>query len=100
MSFAEDSKGVIWIGTFGNGLYSFDRTSENFTHHDSREFQKYFINNSNIRKVLIDHQDAIWIGTRNGLFKIERNEKEKFKVISFNEKNESVFRDRGIKKRN
>lgn len=98
MSFAEDSKGVIWIGTFGNGLYSFDRTSENFTHHDSREFQKYFINNSNIRKVLIDHQDAIWIGTRNGLFKIERNEKEKFKVISFNEKMNQYLGTEELKK--
>ncbi|MBK9491041.1 MAG: response regulator [Haliscomenobacter sp.] len=27
----EDSKGQLWVGTFGNGLYSFDRTSSKFT---------------------------------------------------------------------
>ena len=86
MSFAEDSQGTLWIGTFGNGLYSYDHSSENFTHHDSAEFQKYYINTSNIRKVLIDDKDAIWIGTRNGLFKITKDRREKFKVFSFNEK--------------
>ena len=82
MSFDEDSKGTIWIGTFGDGLYSYDNFSETFTHYNSLEFQKHNINTSNIRKVLVDHKDAIWIGTRNGVFKIEKDKTAAFKVYS------------------
>ena len=85
MSFGEDSKGTIWIGTFGNGLYSYNPNSESFTHHDTLEFQKYYTNTSSIRKVLVDHKDAVWIGTRNGLFKIVKDKTEKFKVYSTND---------------
>ena len=85
MSFDEDSKGTIWIGTFGDGLYSYDHFSETFTHYNSLEFQKHQINTSNIRKVLVDHKDAIWIGTRNGVFKIEKDKTAAFKVYSIND---------------
>ena len=85
MSFDEDSKGTIWIGTFGDGLYSYDHFSETFTHYNSLEFQKHQINTSNIRKVLVDHKDAIWIGTRNGVFKIEKDKTKAFKVYSIND---------------
>ena len=85
MSFDEDSKGTIWIGTFGDGLYSYDLFSETFTHYNSLEFQKHDINTSNIRKVLVDHKDAIWIGTRNGVFKIEKDKTGTLKVYSIND---------------
>ena len=85
MSFDEDSKGTIWIGTFGDGLYSYDHFSGTFTHYNSLEFQKNQINTSNIRKVLVDHKDAIWIGTRNGVFKIEKDKTKAFKVYSIND---------------
>tara|TARA_B110000003_G_scaffold96909_1_gene99044 strand:- start:13827 stop:18026 length:4200 start_codon:yes stop_codon:yes gene_type:complete len=85
MSFDEDSKGTIWIGTFGNGLYSFDLSSENFSHHNSLEFQKYHTNSSSIRKVIVDHQDAVWIGTRNGLYKIVKDKTGSFRVYSIND---------------
>ena len=85
MSFDEDSKGTIWIGTFGNGLYSYDLFSETFTNYNSLEFQKHDINTSNIRKVLVDHKDAIWIGTRNGVFKIEKDKTGTLKVYSIND---------------
>lgn len=85
MSFAEDSKGTIWIGTFLSGLYSYNPKNETFTHHNTSEFLNHNINTSNIRKVLVDHNDYVWLGTRTGLFKIT-NTKDKYKVISFNKK--------------
>lgn len=86
MSFGEDSKGTIWIGTFLNGLYSYNPLKKTFIHHNSLEFQKHNINTSNIRKVLVDHQDNIWIGSRSGLFKIENSKNSVFRVSSLNKK--------------
>ncbi|MFB1041023.1 MAG: triple tyrosine motif-containing protein, partial [Polaribacter sp.] len=68
-----------------DGLYSYDLFSETFTHYNSLEFQKHNINTSNIRKVLVDHKDAIWIGTRNGVFKIEKDKAAVFKVYSISD---------------
>jgi ligand-binding sensor domain-containing protein len=84
MSFDEDSNGTIWIGTFLSGLYSYDPVKEIFKHHDSPEFKKYNINTSNIRKVLVDHDDNIWLGSRTGLFKVESSLNDTFKVSSLN----------------
>jgi len=86
MSFSEDSNGTIWIGTFLSGLYSYSPSKEVFTHHNSAEFTKHNINTSNIRKVLVDHNDAIWLGTRAGLFKVEKRQNAPFKITSFQQK--------------
>ena len=35
-----------------------------------------YLNSKNIRKVIVDHQDNLWIGTRSGLYKIEKPDSE------------------------
>lgn len=84
MTFDEDSKGNIWIGTFLSGLYSYHQTSQKFTHYKSENFLKYNIHKSNIRKVLVDKNDAIWIGSREGVYKVENTNSNTFNVSSFN----------------
>jgi len=86
MSFDEDSNGTIWIGTFLSGLYSYSPSKGIFTHHNTPEFVKHNINTSNIRKVLVDYNDAIWLGTRAGLFKVESTKTNVFNVSSLNKK--------------
>jgi len=86
MSFAEDSRGTVWIGTFLSGLYSYDLNSGQLEHHTSDEFNKYNINTSNIRKVLVDKNDNVWIGTRKGLFKIVQNNKQNYIITPFRDK--------------
>ena len=86
MSFDEDSKGTIWIGTFLSGLYSYNSEKKLFKQHKSSEFLKYNINSSNIRKVLVDHDDNIWLGSRSGLYKVEKTKNGIFKVSSLNKK--------------
>lgn len=76
MSFDEDSKGRVWIGTFGGGLHSYDQNLNSFTHHHSNAFSTYNIESSNIRKVYVDQNDHVWIGTRQGLFEIFQPEKQ------------------------
>tara|TARA_B110000261_G_scaffold49160_1_gene58060 strand:- start:1399 stop:5526 length:4128 start_codon:yes stop_codon:yes gene_type:complete len=91
MSFAEDSKGIIWIGTFNSGLYSYNIKSNKITHYNSTEFKKHNIIASNIRKVLVDKKDNIWIGTRAGLYQINKSDKNTFKITSFNNKFKSIL---------
>lgn len=91
MSFDEDSNGTIWIGTFLSGLYSYDPNKDIFKHHDSSDFKKYNINTSNIRKVLVDHNDNVWLGTRAGLFKVESSLNNTFKVSSLNKEMNADF---------
>ena len=86
MSFSEDSKGTIWIGTFLHGLYSYNTTKKSFNHYDSKEFKKNNINTSNIRKVLVDQKDHIWVGSRQGLYKIDTSKDSNFTITSLNNK--------------
>ena len=65
IEFLEDENGVMWIGTFSNGLIKYDT----FTHS-----QEVILMDSNddysntARKLLKDDSGNIWIGGRNGLF--------------------------------
>ena len=83
MSFAEDSKGRIWIGSFLSGLYSFDLKLDILKHYKSNAFKALYINSKNIRKVIADHQDNIWVGTRTGLYKIEKPDSEAPKITPY-----------------
>ena len=67
-SFSEDLNGKIWIGTFQSGLISYDPVSETFSNHDSPSIRENGLNRANIRKVLADSRDNVWLGTRQGVF--------------------------------
>ena len=86
MSFAEDSEGTIWIGTYLSGLYSYSPISETFTHQTSSEIKKHNINTTSIRKIFIDREDNMWLGTIDGLFRIKKTGANSYKVSSLNEK--------------
>ena len=42
-----------------------------------------FLNSKNIRKVIVDRQDNLWIGTRSGLYKIEKPDSETPKITPY-----------------
>jgi len=86
LSFDEDSFGTIWIGTFFKGLHSFDPNSKKFTYHSSEPFLQNDFLNCDIRKVLVDENDNIWVGTTQGLYKINKLGMDDYSVISFSDK--------------
>ena len=90
MNFAEDSRGILWIGTFFSGLYSYDLKKNKLTHHNSLDFKKYNINTSIIRKIIVDKKDNIWIGTRSGLYQIKRTNNS-YNITPFNNKFKSIL---------
>lgn len=91
LSFAEDSNGIIWIGSFYKGLHSYDPSTNTFSHYDTNEFVNNRIPNSDVRDLLIDSNDHIWLGTTRGLFKIEKISNGVYSVLSMAERMAEEF---------
>ncbi len=65
IEFLEDSDGIMWVGTFSNGLIKYDtlnNTKEVILMDPNDDYS------NTARKLLKDDNDCIWIGGRNGLF--------------------------------
>tara|TARA_R110002049_G_scaffold9462_1_gene48214 strand:- start:17461 stop:21630 length:4170 start_codon:yes stop_codon:yes gene_type:complete len=86
LTLAEDSEGIIWVGSYANGLHSYNPKTKQFTHYNSGEFAANRLSNIEVRKVIIDSDDNIWIGTEIGLYKIIKETNGKLSVISMREK--------------
>ncbi|KAF2514862.1 hybrid sensor histidine kinase/response regulator transcription factor [Flavobacterium foetidum] len=86
MSIAEDSKGTIWIGTFSKGLHYYTPSDGKFRHCNSKEFYRHSITNLDIRKVMVDSDDEIWIGSTTGLYRVRTLDLVSFSVTSLREK--------------
>nr|WP_315247311.1 two-component regulator propeller domain-containing protein [uncultured Flavobacterium sp.] len=81
-SFSEDSKGRIWIGTFIKGLHYFDNKSSTFVHCDSKQFAENALDEAFIRKVFVDSDDVLWVGTILGLYQVSLKNDSNFKVTN------------------
>lgn len=79
-----DSKGRIWLGTAGAGVYVFDEKNglkgnqvTQFKHYDKRSEQK--LSDDYIMSITEDSKGAIWVGTwSGGLNKIEDGKAPRF----------------------
>ena len=80
MSFSEDSNGIIWIGTYLRGLHYYVPAENKFYHCESTPFSLNGLTNGDIRKVLVDSKNRIWIGSTLGLFRVTHDKNFKFSV--------------------
>jgi len=92
-SITEDSNGIIWIGTFYKGLHSFNPNNGKFTYYDSEPFVKNSLNNTDIRKVLVDSKDNIWLGTEIGLYKINKENPDNFIITSMTDRMSKEYKN-------
>jgi len=68
---AEDSDGVLWIGSSHFGLYRFEPvtgTFEAFRHSDAAGS----LSDDVVNAVLVDHSGTVWVGTPDGLNRLDR----------------------------
>jgi signal transduction histidine kinase/ligand-binding sensor domain-containing protein/DNA-binding response OmpR family regulator len=65
-AFSEDNIGKIWIGTDGDGLNCFDRSSGNFTHFFKNQYNSNSLSSDVILSLFIDSDNLLWIGTYQG----------------------------------
>ncbi len=85
VSFTEDSNGKIWIGSFLKGLHYYDPDTDTFFRCDSKPFIDYHLTNSDVKVVMADRNDYIWMGTTSGLYQIELMASGAFKLKSMRE---------------
>lgn len=64
-SIIKDQKGIIWIGTKGDGIYSYNGLDlKNYRHEWGN---KNTLNNSGVNSIYLDSNKNIWVGTDVGL---------------------------------
>lgn len=68
----KDKENNLWLGTFKNGLVKFNPESGIFTRfsHDSKNDSS--LQSDTVISMCIDHNDDIWVGTGNGLDKLDK----------------------------
>jgi len=64
-TFAEDSKGNVWMGS-EIGLFIYRYATEDVTTYVHEEHNPSSINENDIRSIYISKDDDVWIGTNNG----------------------------------
>jgi len=69
----EDSRGALWLGTDGQGLFRFDRTQESFVQYRHDPNDPASLGADIVLAVQEDGRGNLWVGTRfQGLYRFER----------------------------
>lgn len=58
----EDKSGLLWVGTDGSGLYSFDSQTGNVSHYYTAQ-NNSLIPSNRIDSLLVDSDNRLWVGT-------------------------------------
>lgn len=73
----QDSKGAVWLGTRGAGLYQFKPTNNLYSfrveHYQNDAQHKYSISDNNIYSIYEDKQQRLWIATFGGGLNLVEN---------------------------
>lgn len=70
-SIFQDRKGLVWAGTFFSGVFTIDPASGSVSHYEHQREDVNSISHNFIRALCADNAGNIWIGTKNGLDKLE-----------------------------
>ncbi|MCL5129254.1 hybrid sensor histidine kinase/response regulator transcription factor [Algibacter sp. L4_22] len=80
LSITEDQDGIIWIGSFYSGIYTYNPEINVLKNYNSGAFES--ISTTDVRKILVDKDNIIWFGTTVGLFKIIKGENSEVQLTS------------------
>ncbi len=72
LSLLLDSEGILWIGTFHEGLDRYDTEKEEFTHYRNDPDDPSSLSHNIVWAVCEDRSGVLWIGTDNGLNRFDR----------------------------
>ena len=77
MSITEDAKGVVWMVTYGDGVWRYDPGEEKLTHYPIKDGDKTVT----LFSIYKDRQGDLWLGTHNdGAYKFNGKTFEKFRL--------------------
>jgi signal transduction histidine kinase/ligand-binding sensor domain-containing protein/DNA-binding response OmpR family regulator len=77
-AFKQTKTGDIWIGTIGNGLFKIPFENQKYVLKKLKQYKNEQLCSNVIKKILIDDEGIIWIGTDKGLNRMD----SKTKLIS------------------
>ncbi len=92
MSITEDHNSVIWIGTYGDGLFSYSRETQLSRHFTTEPSDPHSLGENEIQSLYVDNSGILWIGTQlgSGINKLEVGQ-HKFNTIPIlTEENKSL----------
>jgi class 3 adenylate cyclase/streptogramin lyase len=69
----EDNQGVIWIATWGFGLYRYDPTKKTINQYLPTK-EPHSFNGRVVEDLELDDENNLWIGTNMGLFRLNASE--------------------------
>ncbi|MGL1891603.1 MAG: response regulator [Spirochaetaceae bacterium] len=78
VSITETSNGDIWMPTIGNGIYRYNKSSENYSHFNYDENDTGSISHKSAIRVIEDNEGTIWVSTWGGGLNIYNSENNKF----------------------
>ena len=67
VSLAEDTAGLIWIGTFNNGLFRLNPKTREWKNYRHDEKDPSSLSNDIVNRLLVDHHGTLWAATWDGL---------------------------------
>ena len=67
-----DKNNMLWVTTYGGGLYRFDPVSETFKHYIHNPNDSTSISNQGVTCAIEDANGDLWFGTENGLNRFDR----------------------------
>lgn len=62
----EGPSGLLWVGTWGNGLNRFDPSKQSFTTFINHPGDETSLADNRIQSLMIDSAGALWVGTNEG----------------------------------
>jgi signal transduction histidine kinase/ligand-binding sensor domain-containing protein/CheY-like chemotaxis protein/AraC-like DNA-binding protein len=81
----EESANIIWIGTWGKGLYCYNAKEDKVANYQVEPGNTNSLGNNDVNVIFKDASGVIWVGTQDGVTKIDAA-KDIFKKYQYNPK--------------
>ena len=85
----EDKKQNLWIGTYYNGLYYYNRETKALTNY-RKKFDAHKLSDDLVYDILVDDKERVWVATNNGLNLLMPTE-ETFQIFYSDETDEHTL---------
>jgi ligand-binding sensor domain-containing protein/signal transduction histidine kinase len=89
-SICEDKLGYLWLGTYGNGIYKFDRKTKKIVNYKYNASDPNSIGDNTIWAIHEDRTGNLWIGTNTGGLNLFDRKNNKFIRYTHNDNNSSI----------
>src|SRR5690606_8985134 len=67
----EDANGIVWVGTYSEGLNRWDRANGTWTHYRHEPDNPLSLSHDEVRALLVDAAGTLWVGTHGGLDRLD-----------------------------